>query len=207
VLAPSNEAFAALPAGALDALLADREQLRAVLAAHVIPSAIRRQEMLAQGSARTLSGQTSVNFALVKGAVTVAGAQIVAADVQAANGIVHIIDRVLLPEAKAEVAATGNTAPAAPAAAAAIQRIFELAIERGVPLFNAGEPAACAAIYEVAVVAAAALGQQALTTQAVAALKTALDEGAKQAVAAERAWLYRRAMDKVYAALAAPTAR
>ena len=207
VLAPSNEAFAALPAGALEALLADREQLVAVLAAHVIPSAIRRQEMLAQGSARTLSGQTSVNFALAQGAVTVSGAQILVADVPAANGVVHIIDKVLLPEAGPKAEAKVRTGAAAPGDAAALRRVFELAIERGVPIFNAGEPAACAAIYEVAVVAAAALGQSSLPPQAVAQLQAALDEGSRQAVAAERAWIYRRAIDKVYGALPASTTR
>ncbi len=206
VLAPSDEAFAALPPGALEALLADRAQLGAVLAAHVIPSAIRRQDMLAQGSARTLSGQTSVNFGLSQGAITAGGAQILVADIEGVNGVLHIIDRVLLPDASA-TAAKSTTKTAAPADGLAVLRVFDLAIERGVPLFNAGEQAACAAIYELAIGSVVALGQQALTPQAVTTLQTALDAGSRQQVATDRAWLYRRAMDKVCAALAAQTTR
>lgn len=206
VFAPSNEAFAALPAGALEALLANREQLRAVLAAHVVPSAVRRQEMLAQGSVRTLSGQSSVHFALAKGAVTASGAQILVADLQGVNGVVHVIDRVLLPEATAEVAKVDVATPA-PADAAAVIMVLDLAVARGVPLFNAGERAACAAVYEVALRSVAALGQQALPPRAAATLKSALDEASGQQDAGERAWIYRRAIDKVYATLQAGPAR
>ncbi len=199
VLAPSNEAFAALPPGALQKLLENRDQLQAVLAAHVIPSAIRRQEMLAQGSARTLMGQSSVNFALTKGAVTASGAQILTADIEAANGVVHIIDRVLLPEPVSQSAKAAETVPVP--ADAAILAVFDLAIERGVPLFNSGERAACAAIYEVAIGSVTTVGEMALPASALATLKTALRDGRQQQDPTERAWTFRLAMDKVRQAL------
>ncbi|MFM7810131.1 MAG: CIA30 family protein, partial [Planctomycetota bacterium] len=95
LLAPSNDAFAAIPADDLKKLLQDRPALTAVLAAHVLPTAIRREEMLSQGSARTLMGDGSVAFALTSGSITAAGARIQVADIEAANGIIHVIDRVL----------------------------------------------------------------------------------------------------------------
>jgi uncharacterized surface protein with fasciclin (FAS1) repeats len=193
VLAPSNDAFAKIPADALKALLADRPALTAVLAAHVLPTAIRRDEMLAQGSARTLMGDGTVAFALASGAITVDGARIEVADIEAANGIIHIIDRVL----PARSAATA-TAPAAasPQRAERAAAVLELAIERGVPRFNAGDTASCAALYELAIASVVLLGEDAVSADAKAELAKALEQGASHEDASERAWIYRRAMDR-----------
>jgi uncharacterized surface protein with fasciclin (FAS1) repeats len=192
LLAPSNEAFGALPSDALKALLGDRPALTAVLAAHVLPTAIRREQMLSQGSARTLMGDGSVAFALASGAITVAGARIEVADIEAANGIIHVIDRVLPAQ------------QAAPATAAALPQqrtrqaaaILELAIERGVPRFNAGDVASCAALYELAVASVVMLGADAIGPGAKADLTEALGRGSEHQDTAERAWIYRRAMDR-----------
>ena len=193
VLAPSNKAFAAIPADALKSLLADRPALTAVLAAHVLPTAIRRDEMLAQGSARTLMGDGTVAFALASGAITVDGARIEVADIEAANGIIHVIDRVL----PARSAATA-TAPAAasPQRAQRVAAVLELAIERGVPRFNAGDTASCAALYELAIASVVLLGEDAVSADAKADLAKALEQGASHEDASERAWIYRRAMDR-----------
>jgi transforming growth factor-beta-induced protein len=193
VLAPSNDAFAKIPADALKALLADRPALTAVLSAHVLPTAIRRDEMLAQGSARTLMGDGTVAFALASGAITVDGARIEVADIEAANGIIHIIDRVL----PARSAATA-TAPAAasPQRAERAAAVLELAIERGVPRFNAGDTASCAALYELAIASVVLLGEDAVSADAKAELAKALEQGASHEDASERAWIYRRAMDR-----------
>ncbi len=192
LLAPSNDAFAAVPADALAALLKDKAALTAVLAGHVLPTAIHRDEMLSQGSARTLLGDGSVVFALEAGAITVDGAQIEVADIEAVNGVIHIINRVLL---------TKKT-PSTPQAELALSRaqriaaIFELAIERGVPRFNAGDTASCAALYELAINAAVLLGDDAVSAAAKAELTDALAKGAANQDPSERAWIYRRAMDR-----------
>lgn len=198
VLAPSNEAFAALPAGALEALLADRQQLLDVLTGHVIPSAVRREQLLGVGSARTLMGEGSVEFKLVDGRLTAGGAGIVAADIEAANGVVHVIDRVLLPKPAATPLAElkREQTPIDPQQATRVAALFARAIERGVPLFNAGEPAACAAVYEVAITAAVELCAGGLDRSALALLQDALRKGASEPSDRERAWLYRRAMDR-----------
>jgi uncharacterized surface protein with fasciclin (FAS1) repeats len=192
LLAPSNDAFAAVPADALAALLKDKGALTAVLAGHVLPTAIHRDEMLSQGSARTLLGDGSVVFALEAGAITVDGAQIEVADIEAVNGVIHIINRVLL---------TKKT-PSTPQAELAVSRaqriaaIFELAIERGVPRFNAGDTASCAALYELAINAAVLLGDDAVAAGAKTELTDALVKGAANQDPSERAWIYRRAMDR-----------
>jgi uncharacterized surface protein with fasciclin (FAS1) repeats len=193
LLAPSNEAFAAIPADALKALLQDRPALTAVLAAHVLPTAIRRDEMLAQGQARTLMGDGTVEFALASGAITVAGARIEVADIEASNGVIHVIDRVLPAPSAARATAAATPLPQRAERAAAI---LELAIERGVPRFNAGDTSSCAALYELAIASVVLLGDDAISPSAKADLSEALEQGSAHQDASERAWIYRRAMDR-----------
>jgi monofunctional biosynthetic peptidoglycan transglycosylase len=83
-------------------------------------------------------------------------------------------------------------------ASAEAVRLTELAIKRGVPLFNAGQETACAAIYEVTIEALVALGQDDLGRSVVQRLEKGLDESKTDSTAAERAWTYRRALDDAY---------
>jgi hypothetical protein len=80
--------------------------------------------------------------------------------------------------------------------------ILELAIERGVPRFNAGDEASCAALYELAVTSVLLLGADSLDEGASAELANALKQGASHQDAAERAWTYRRAMDRALGRMA-----
>ncbi len=206
LLAPSNQAFAAIPADALKALLDDRPALTAVLAAHVLPTAIRRDEMLSQGSARTLMGDGVVKFALDSGAITVDGARIEVADIEAANGVIHVIDRVLPARSAAKAAAAESSAGAADGATTASSAsahrvrqaaaVLELAIERGVPRFNAGDAASCAALYELAIASVVLLGDDAVTSGVKVYLSEALEKGSEFQDASDRSWIYRRAMDR-----------
>lgn len=195
VLAPSNEAFAALGEETIAALIADPSQLANVLSAHVIPSRIRRSDMIAQRSARTLLGRDAVTFTLVDGRVAVSGADIVAGDIEASNGVIHIIDRVIVPDPSAAKAlpAGGKTA-----SAESIAGLVELAIERGAPIFNGGSPDACAAIYEVTITAIIDLASDALDNDAVDRLRLALAEGQAEKDATRSAWIFRQALDRLY---------
>ena len=200
LLAPSNNAFAGVPPAALSALLADKSALTAVLAGHVLPTAIRREEMLSQGSARTLMGDGDVAFALNAGVITVADARIEVADIEAANGVIHIIDRVLLntksASAKSVAKGDGKSDANKTSFAQRAATLFELAIERGVPLFNDGDPASCAALYEIAITAVVLLGDNSTTMQTGTTLSDALKAGKANADPKERAWIYRRALDR-----------
>jgi hypothetical protein len=148
--------------------------------------------MLSQGSARTLMGDGEVVFALNGGVITVSDARIEVADIEAANGVIHIIDRVLATQKSSPAKIAANTM--SPAQRAAV--IFELAIERGVPLFNEGDPAACAALYELAINAVLLLGDNSTTKQTGTTLTDALKAGKANADPKESAWIYRRAMDR-----------
>jgi uncharacterized surface protein with fasciclin (FAS1) repeats len=99
VFAPTNAAFAALPPGALDDLLKpeNKAKLQAVLKYHVIPARIESSALAGKKltSPATLQGGTLAIDA-TRG-VNVAGANVVSADVRAGNGVIHVIDKVLLP--------------------------------------------------------------------------------------------------------------
>ena len=99
VFAPTNAAFAALPAGALDDLLKpeNKAKLQAVLKYHVIGAKIESSALAGKKltSPPTLQGGTLAIDATQ--GVIVGGAKVVAADVQASNGVIHVIDKVLLP--------------------------------------------------------------------------------------------------------------
>ncbi|TVQ56740.1 MAG: fasciclin domain-containing protein [Rhodobacteraceae bacterium] len=99
VFAPTDEAFAALPEGTVESLLdpANRDELRALVGRHVVRGALPSAEIegLAFG-AGALSGETIVIDNEDRAAVRVGSAQVVAADIEAENGVIHVIDSVLL---------------------------------------------------------------------------------------------------------------
>jgi uncharacterized surface protein with fasciclin (FAS1) repeats len=98
VFAPTDEAFAKLPAGTVESLLADPAALRAVLTYHVVPGRVMAADVLASngGTPATVQGQT-LTIRVVDGKVMVNDATVVAADVAASNGVIHVIDTVVLP--------------------------------------------------------------------------------------------------------------
>ena len=97
VFAPTDEAFAALPPGTVENLLLpeNKEQLQAVLLYHVVPGKIMSSDLKGTANVETLQGDT-VEIVVASG-VTVNGANVVAADVMASNGVIHAIDAVILP--------------------------------------------------------------------------------------------------------------
>lgn len=95
VFAPTNEAFQALPKATLDALAKDKAQLAAVLNYHVIPGKVMAADVK-PSKAKTVQG-AELNLSKAGAFVTVEDALVVQADVMASNGVVHVIDRVLLP--------------------------------------------------------------------------------------------------------------
>ncbi|MAV74663.1 MAG: hypothetical protein CME53_10330 [Halieaceae bacterium] len=98
VFAPTNDAFDALPDGALDELLADPDALANVLAYHVYPDTVDSATAIAlDGNSITMLNGESVAVSVVDGNLFVNDAQVVAADVEASNGIIHVIDQVLIP--------------------------------------------------------------------------------------------------------------
>jgi uncharacterized surface protein with fasciclin (FAS1) repeats len=100
VFAPTDAAFAKLPAGTVEALLADKAKLASILTYHVVAGKVMAGDINKTNGAKpkTVNGQAA-QIVVRGGKVFVNGAQVVTADVAASNGVIHIIDTVLLPPA------------------------------------------------------------------------------------------------------------
>jgi uncharacterized surface protein with fasciclin (FAS1) repeats len=101
VFAPTDAAFAKLPAGTVETLLKpeNKDQLRRVLTYHVVAGKVGSAEVSKMTSAKAVSGD-ALAIAVKDGKVMVNNATVVTADVSAANGVIHVIDTVILPPAK-----------------------------------------------------------------------------------------------------------
>lgn len=95
VFAPTDAAFAKIPKAQLDALLADKAKLTAVLTYHVVPGKVMAKDVKA-GKVKTVQGGELTLG--TTGGVTVDGAKVVQADIAADNGVIHVIDSVVLPK-------------------------------------------------------------------------------------------------------------
>lgn len=98
VFAPTNDAFAALPAGTLDDLLLpeNKATLEAILTYHVVQGRVTADQVVNLTTASTVQGQ-DLTIAVNGGTVSINDISIVQTDIEASNGIIHIIDGVLLP--------------------------------------------------------------------------------------------------------------
>ncbi len=99
VFAPTDEAFAALPAGTLEGLLADKEALKDVLLYHVVSGAVTSDQVVGLTSADSVEG-SPIAISVKDGMVYLNdSAKVVTPDVMASNGVIHVIDQVILPPA------------------------------------------------------------------------------------------------------------
>lgn len=96
VFAPTDDAFAKLPAGTVEGLLKDVPKLKNVLTYHVLSGRVLASDATKLTSAKTVQGQ-SITID-VKDGVRIDGARVIKADVRADNGVIHVIDSVILPK-------------------------------------------------------------------------------------------------------------
>lgn len=98
VFAPTDAAFAKLPAGTVEMLMRpeNRDKLRAVLQYHVVPGSVSAAQVMKMTNARTVSGK-NIAISMMGDHVMIGNAHVVKADVMASNGVVHVIDTVLMP--------------------------------------------------------------------------------------------------------------
>ena len=99
VFAPTDEAFRKLPAGTLEKLLADKAQLTKVLTYHVVAGKVMAADVVKLTEAKTVEG-SAVKISAKDGKVKVNDANVVKTDVVASNGVIHVLDTVILPPAK-----------------------------------------------------------------------------------------------------------
>lgn len=96
VFAPTDEAFAKIPEAQLNALLADKEQLTAVLTYHVVAGKVTASDVVGLDTATTVQG-SNIDITVSDSGVMVDGANVVTTDIMASNGVIHVIDSVILP--------------------------------------------------------------------------------------------------------------
>jgi uncharacterized surface protein with fasciclin (FAS1) repeats len=101
VFAPTDEAFAKLPAATLTDLLKpeNKAKLQQILTFHVVPGRVAAADVVKMTSAKAVSGD-SIAIAATGGNVTVANARVVKTDIAASNGVIHVVDTVMLPATK-----------------------------------------------------------------------------------------------------------
>jgi uncharacterized surface protein with fasciclin (FAS1) repeats len=98
VFAPTDAAFAKLPAGTVESLLKpeNKAKLTAILTYHVVPGAVKAEQVTSLDEAKTVNG-AMVKISTDGGKVMINDANVVKADIPASNGVIHVIDRVILP--------------------------------------------------------------------------------------------------------------
>ncbi len=180
VFAPTNDAFARLDSEVVEALLEEpgRRSLKRILLHHVVPGRLAAAELVGMESVTTAAG-TELPLTLVKDRLLAGDAVVSTADINADNGIVHIIDRVLIPEAAEDP----------------LTAYLTRAVARGVPLFNDGSPAACSAVYAVALEAVVYSDGWGLDNETRQRVSEGLARAESMNDMSDRAWAYRRIID------------
>ena len=97
VFAPTDEAFAKLPAGTVEALLKDPEKLKKILTYHVVSGKVMAADVVKLKSAKSVEG-ASIKVSAKGGKVMVDGANVVKTDIACDNGVIHVIDAVIMPK-------------------------------------------------------------------------------------------------------------
>ncbi|KUG19380.1 MAG: fasciclin domain-containing protein [Methanomicrobiaceae archaeon] len=104
VLAPTNDAFDAIPQERMNEILQDQAQLSDILKYHIVPGRLTRQDLTESKSTRTLQGGM-VEISVSEGETRINGAEIIDADIECTNGLLHATDAVLVPGLKGTAAA------------------------------------------------------------------------------------------------------
>lgn len=97
VFAPTDDAFAKLPKGTVEALLKNKDQLKAVLTYHVVAGKVMASDVVNLNSVKTVNGQ-KIAIKVKSGTVMVDNAKVVMTDIECSNGVIHVIDAVILPK-------------------------------------------------------------------------------------------------------------
>jgi uncharacterized surface protein with fasciclin (FAS1) repeats len=192
VFAPTDEAFAKLPKGTVASLLKpeNKGQLKALLALHATGGRVSAGDALNAEVATALNGE-DLRFQIQDGVFKVNDATIRQTDINCENGVIHVIDSVLLPPSRKSDEKSANKDQSA----GALARI-EAAIEKGVPVFNKGQHEKCADIYKACIKQLVA--DTSLSSGLRAELSKLMQHAEKTDDPTSRAWAYRRCLDHAY---------
>lgn len=142
VFAPNDDAFSALPEGTIEALLADKETLTSILTYHVVPGAVKAEQVVTIDAAETLNGQSVTITLTSDGKVMIDNATVLVTDIVCSNGIIHVIDAVILPRADASAGnfKSGDLTTFASANSAAVM-VGSDTPRKGIPIYALAQKA------------------------------------------------------------------
>ena len=182
VFAPTDDAFGALPAGTIESLLLpeNRDRLADILKFHVVAGRVGSNALIDGVEVPTLAGIAATITATESG-FAIENARVVSTDIGASNGVVHVIDRVILPPERMSRRE----------AAAAI----DMAISRGVPMFNGGNPGGTVAVYSMT--ARSLMSGASLSEMEKGRLQHGLSAAMRASDHHDGAWQLRYALDDV----------
>jgi hypothetical protein len=187
VFAPTDDAFNALPEGTVDTLLKpeNKQKLVDILKYHVVSGRVYSDQAAQVSQAATLLGSV-VETSVTADGLRINDSLVVKGDLETANGVIHVIDAVLLPQ------------PMSPLQA---RRTIEDAIRRGVPVFNRGDHGQCAEIYSTACQAIVASASDEVPQGVIKVLRVGLDRAKDLDDDRSRAWALRGGMDSAWSGL------
>ena len=188
VFAPTDDAFKKLPETLLASLFQpeNKEMLKTILLYHVVPGTLGAKEVSSVRQLSTLSGE-AVQIRIYEGGVKVDKSNVVKADITASNGVIHVIDEVLVPASVKEQLAIKTP----------VMALLERAIEIGVPHFNHGNHQACADIYEMAAMGLLNMDKVTMSDAQRKMLSRAMRAALQMRDSSGRAWTFRKAFDRI----------
>ena len=190
VFAPTDEAFAKLPKGTLAELLKpeNKSQLQSILTYHVVAGKVVAGDLLNVNEAKTVQG------AAAKFGLTVEGANIIKTDIQCSNGVIHVIDAVILPPKVKETVA--RKMPMAPSKAVNPRAMIRDAITEGSHLYNTGHACECANLYTKTMTQL--WRAKAMPSKMKTHISHTLEVANHETSSDKRAWVLRRGLDSLY---------
>ncbi|MEM9410005.1 MAG: fasciclin domain-containing protein [Planctomycetota bacterium] len=187
VFAPTDEAFAKLPAGTVESLLKpeNKQKLIDILKYHVISGRIYDNDAVRARTANTLLGRSvDVNFSA--DGIAINNAKVIAKNIDTTNGVIHIIDSVLLPKSMTRTAA---------------MNFLNDTVNRGAPVYNAGDHSGCCDIYMTSMKSIMSSGIANADDHTMSLVSRAINDANNTHSSTDRAWVLRRGIDSLYTRL------
>jgi uncharacterized surface protein with fasciclin (FAS1) repeats len=190
VFAPTDEAFSNLPSGTVETLLKpeNKQDLINILKYHVIAGRVYASDAVKVGRASTLLGR-SVDIGLMASGITVNNAKVIVKNIDTTNGVIHVIDSVLIPGVMSRSAAMD---------------VLASAISEGAPVYNAGNHGKCCKLYMDAMESIVGAGVDNTDERTLEMVSATIRMAERTHDTTERAWVLRRGMDSLYGSLSSP---
>lgn len=187
VFAPTDDAFAALPAGTVESLLLpeNKQKLIDILKYHVVAGRVYDTDAVKAGTAPTLLGR-SLDISLSADGISIGDSQVVAKNIETTNGVIHVIDSVLIPTAMSRDSA---------------MRVLENAVTEGAPIYNSGHHGQCCDIYTKAMNNVLSAGIENADKHVMTMIEKTLSNASHMHSDSDRAWELRRGIDSLYSQL------